>query len=236
MKFRGLEKTSLIEWPKKIVAVAYTGGCNFRCPYCQNSDLVLKPGKIPVVEGREVLDHLESRAKWLDGLAVTGGEPTLCPSLVSFASDVKEKGFDFGLETNGSNPETLNALLERGLVDRVFLDVKAPFQWEKYSKAIGVNNRQLFENVQRSLGLLRGSEIRYECRTTAVPGLLTEADLVEIGEQLRGKTESYYIQQFVPRNTLDPEYEEVEPFNEETLKKVRERIDPYFKVCEIRNL
>lgn len=236
MKFRGLKKNSLIEWPGNIVAVAYTGGCNFRCPFCQNSDLVLNPESTPAMEEKEILDHLESKRRWLDGFAVTGGEPTLHPPLADFASEVKEKGFEFGLETNGSNPVHLESLLERGLVDRVFLDVKAPLDWGKYSKAIGVNNRQFFGNIQRSLDLLRDSGIRYECRTTAVPRILTEEDLMKVAGQLKGKTENYYIQQFVPENTLDPEFEEVEPFGEKMLKEVRDKIRPYFENCEVRNL
>lgn len=236
MEFKGLKKSSLIEWPKKIVAVAFTGGCNFRCPFCQNKDLVLNSEKLPTIKEEEVIAHLKSKEKWLDGLAISGGEPTLHPSLPDFAQRVKENGFDFGLETNGTDPKMVNELIKNELVDYFFIDIKAPLRWERYKEAIGVDNKTLFENLKKTMKLLKNSEIDYEYRTTAVPDLLDEADLIEIGKQLRGKTENYYLQQFVPENTLDKKYEQVEPFSAEELKKIRESIKDYFETFKIRNL
>lgn len=236
MEFKGLKKSSLIEWPGKIVAVAYTGGCNFRCPFCQNKDLVLNPGSLPTIEGEEVMDHLESKRRWLDGLMITGGEPTLHASLSGFCRMVKDGGFVLGLETNGTRPGVLEELTEKGLVDYLALDVKAPLSWERYKEAIGGKDEKLFEKVRRSLEDLQNWEVDYEFRTTVVPGLLEEGDLVKIAEQVKDKTDKYYLQQFIAENTLDEKYEKVEPFSPEKLKRVRDKIEDYFEICEIRNL
>lgn len=237
MEFSGLEKTSLIEWPNKAVAIAYTAGCNFRCPYCQNKDLALNTGNFQSIGEDVIIDYLQSRKKWLDGLAVTGGEPTLHPSLFSFAQKVKEEGFDFGLETNGSRPKDLKKFIEEGLVDRVFLDVKAALAWEKYKKAMGVDNEELFEGVKGSINLLQNSDIEYEYRTTVVPGIVNEADLMEIGKDLEDGA-GFYLQQFIPQNTLNPDYEDVEPYPDEKLENMRDELDEKFdfEVCEVRNL
>lgn len=237
MDFKGIEKNSFIEWPDKAVAIAYTAGCNFRCPYCQNKDLALNSENLESIGEEEVIDHLLSRQRWLDGLAVTGGEPTLHSSLPSFAQKVKEEGFDFGLETNGSRPEILREFIEKDLVDRVFLDVKASLEWDKYKKVMGVDNEELFEGVKESIELLQRSEVDHEYRTTVVPGIVNEAGLMSIGEWL-GDGAKFYLQQFIPQHTLDPDYENVEPYPEEKLKKIKKKFDEKFdfEACEVRNL
>lgn len=237
MEFKGLEKSSFIEWPGKVVAIAYTGGCNFRCPYCQNKDLALNVGNQESLDEEEIIDHLLSRQKWLDGVVVTGGEPTLHSSLLSFAQKVKEEGFEFGLETNGSRPEILRDFIGEGLVDRVFLDIKAPLVSEKYKKAIGVDNKKLFEGLKESINLLQKSDVDHEYRTTVVPGIVDGDDLKRIGKILEGG-EEFYLQQFIPQNTLDPDYEDVEPYPDEKLKEMKDRLveEFDFEVCEIRNI
>lgn len=237
MKFKGLEKNSLIEWPGKVVAVAYTGGCNFRCPYCQNSDLVLKPGEIPGIGEEEILDHLRSKEKWLDGLIVTGGEPTLHPSLFNFSQKVKNEGFVFGVETNGTNFDVLKELIEKELVDRIALDIKAPLNWSKYKKAIGVDDKDLFENVKKSIELLQDSDISHEFRTTVVPKLLDTEDLEKIGKKIKG-SKNFYLQQFTPQNTLDQEFEKVEPYPESKLKEIQKKLKEKYNLepCKIRNI
>lgn len=236
MEFKGLEKNSLIEWPGRIVAVAFTGGCNFRCPFCQNKDLVLSPERLPTISADKVIDHLKSKKRWLDGLAITGGEPTIHSSLPSFARRVKENGFKLGIETNGTNPEVLENLVEEDLVDHFFLDVKAPLSWKKYSKAIGVEDRQLLEKIKRSMEILRESEVDHEFRTTVVPEILNKDDLLEIAEQIKETTNHYYLQQFVPENTLDENYEKIEPYSDDKLREIKEKIKGNFESCEIRNI
>lgn len=237
MQFKGLEKNSLIEWPGKAVTLTYTGGCNFRCPYCQNKDLVLDPEKIPSIDGEEIIEHLNSKKKWLDGLMVSGGEPTIHRPLLNFAQRVKKEGFEFGIETNGSNPEMLEDLLGGDLLDRCALDIKAPLNGEKYKAATGTDDGKLPEKVEKSMNLLRESEVSYEYRTTVVPKLLVEKDLIDIGKEIQ-ETENFYLQQFIPENTLKKEYEKVEPYSENKLKRIRKRLKDKFglKFCKIRNI
>jgi len=237
MEFKGLEKNSVIEWPGKVVSVAYTGVCNFRCPYCQNSDLALRPEDIPSIDGEEVLEHLDSKEEWLDGLIVTGGEPTLHSSLLNFSKKVKERGFLFGIETNGTNYDFLKEFIDKNLVDRISLDIKAPLIWEKYRKAIGVDDKELFENVKKTVKLLQRTDISHEFRTTVVPKILELKDLEEIGKEIEG-SKNYYLQQFSPENTLEPEFEEVEPYSEEELKEIQKKLKEEYDLqpCKIRNL
>lgn len=236
MEFKGLEKSSFIEWTGKVVSVAFTGGCNLRCPFCQNKDLVLNPQKLPTITGDEVLEHLESKRRWLDGLAITGGEPTLHSSLPDFSKKVKDSGFDLAIETNGSNPKVLEELLSKNLIDYFFIDIKAPLEWRKYREAIGVDDKTLFENLKKSIDILKNSDIDYEFRTTVVPGLVEEKELIEIADQIKDKTDNYYIQQFIPQNTLVEKYEKFDPIPEDELFEVKEKIEDNFENCEIRNL
>ncbi|KXB08477.1 hypothetical protein AKJ56_01225 [candidate division MSBL1 archaeon SCGC-AAA382N08] len=237
MQFKGLEKTSLIEWPEKAVAVAYTGGCNFRCPFCQNQDLVLNPEKLPTISEEEIINYIDSRKKWLDGLMVTGGEPSIHPSLFNFADKVKEKKLDFGTETNGTNPKIIEKFLKENLIDRVALDIKAPLRWKKYKKATGTNDKKLLKKIKKTIKIIRNSNISYEFRTTVVPKLLEKEDMLNIGAEIQ-KTENYYLQQFVPENTLDKEYENLEPYSEEKLKEIKKLLKENYglKNCKIRNL
>jgi len=237
MQFKGIEKNSLIEWPGKAVTVVYTGGCNFRCPFCQNSDLVLRPESLPSIEGEEIIEHLNSREKWLDGLMITGGEPTIHPSLTDFSQRVKREGFEVGVETNGSKPEKLEELLKRNLVDRIALDVKAPLEAGKYQRATGIEKDDLPEKIEKSMRLLRNSNVDYEYRTTVVPRLLNVKDMMKIGNRIR-ETEEFFLQQFVPKNTLDKEFESLEPYSEKKLKSVENQLKKRANLpnCEVRNL
>lgn len=237
MDFIGLEKNSLIEWPGNIVAVAYTAGCNFRCPFCQNKDLVLHPQTLSSFSEDKVLNHLEEKEKWLDGAIVTGGEPMLHSGLPEFARKVKERGFGFGVETNGTKPEMLKGLIENGNVDYVSMDIKAPLKWERYKVAIGVSDKDLFEKIKKSINILRDSDVEHEYRTTVVPAFLGESDIFKIANEIKDE-ENYYLQQFSPQNTLDESYEEVEPYPDEKLKKIGEELNEKFDFnnCEVRNI
>ncbi|KXA98444.1 hypothetical protein AKJ40_04785, partial [candidate division MSBL1 archaeon SCGC-AAA259M10] len=157
--------------------------------------------------------------------------------LLNFAQRGKEGGFEFGIETNGSNPEMLEDLLGGDLLDRCALDIKAPLNGEKYKAATGTDDGKLPEKVEKSMNLLRESEVSYEYRTTVVPKLLVEKDLIDIGKEIQ-ETENFYLQQFIPENTLKKEYEKVEPYSENKLKRIRKRLKDKFglKFCKIRNI
>ncbi len=210
---KGLTRLSAIEYPGKTCAVAFLGGCNFRCPFCHNRDLVERPGSLPDIKESEVLGLLESRRTWLDGLTITGGEPCMHRELPGFMKSVKDAGFLVKLDTNGSFPEVLEDVLGKGLADYVAMDIKAPSG--KYARASGV--RVDTRKIERSVDIIMKSGIEYEFRTTAVPGLFTEADARAIAKWLSG-AERYFLQRFLPRNTLDRTFESRASFSEEELR------------------
>ena len=192
MKLYGLQKLTLLDYPGKVACTVFTGGCNFRCPFCHNASLVI-PGR--VVQGlpeEEVLAFLKKRMGILDGVAVTGGEPLMHPELDGFLGRIKELGFSVKLDTNGSFPDHLTALLRSGLVDRVAMDVKnSP---ALYGETIGIPGYDLAP-IERSRDLLLSGETEYEFRTTVVRGLHTEQSLTEAAKWIAGAKE-YYLQQF----------------------------------------
>jgi len=235
MEFKGFQKTSLIEYPGKIVSVVFTAGCNFRCPFCQNPELVLNPNSLPSISFQEVLSHLISKRKWLDGLSITGGEPMIHQALSDFIGKVKEEGFLVGVETNGTNPQMLKDLIADKLIDYVALDIKAPLVWEIYKRAAGINDEDLFRKVKESVEVLLElkSDIDYELRTTVVPGLIEEEDILTIARQIKG-AKKYVLQQFLPRTTLDKQYERIKPYSKEVLEKMRKRAESYVETCQVR--
>lgn len=235
MEFKGFQKTSLIEYPGKIVSVVFTAGCNFKCPFCQNPELVLNPDSLPSVSSKEVVNHLISKKKWLDGLSITGGEPMIHQALSDFIGKVKEEGFLVGLETNGTNPQMLKDLIADKLIDYVALDIKAPLVWEKYKKTSGINDEDLFRKVKESVEVLLELklDIDYELRTTVVPGLIEEEDILAIARQIKG-AKRYVLQQFLPRTTLDKQYERIKPYSKEVLEKMRKRAESYVETCQVR--
>lgn len=235
MEFKGFIKTSLIEYPGKIVSVAFVGGCNFRCPFCQNPDLVLNSQSLPSISEKEIIDHLLFKRKWLDGLVITGGEPMLEEDLPNFLSKIKKEGFLVEIETNGTNPGMLRDLVGKSLVDYLALDIKAPLEWEKYRKAAGIVDEKLFENVKESMRILSKSNIDYELRTTVVPGLVDQEDVISIAERIKG-AKKYVLQQFMPKVTLDKQYGKIEPYSKTQLEEMKEKIANYVELCEIRGV
>jgi len=184
--------SSLIDYPGRVSSVVWTVGCNLRCPYCYNAELVLPElaKQLPVVPEQEVLTELARRKGFVQGLVVTGGEPTLHNDLEEFLGRVRALGLSVKLDTNGTLPERLDALLGSGLVDYVALDVKGP--WDKY--ALFTGGKEVGQLVRRSLALLRRSGLAYEVRTTVAPGLEGE-DLRRLVEDLK-EVPAYYLQPF----------------------------------------
>jgi len=220
VNLKGWVRTSLIDFPDHIATVLFTGGCNFRCPMCHNSDLVLRPDELPDVPEDEVWAFLDRRAGLVDGVAITGGEPTLQANLAPFLRRLQERGLAVKLDTNGYRPEVLEALLREGLVDYVAMDVKGPP--EKYPLLTGRDGLDL-ARVERSIDLLRSTPVPHELRTTVVPGWLDEEDIEAIGEWIAG-ARRYVLQQFRPLNTLDPALESLSPYPMERLEEMARRV------------
>lgn len=224
----GLQPTSLIDYPGKIVSTIFFGNCNFRCPYCHNSDMVFNQG-LPQIDESVLIEHLENRRGKLDGICITGGEPTLHADLPELIRHVKERGFLVKLDSNGTNPKMLEELLSDGLVDYIAMDIKAPK--ERYSEIVRVNvNMDL---IQRSIDLIREMAPDYEFRTTLVKELITEGDLIAIGEWIDG-SKRYALQQFRPYKTLDPDCMKCHGYSKEEMEAFAERLKPYFEEVLVR--
>lgn len=191
MKICGLNKTTLLDYPGCVAATVFVGGCNFRCPFCHNGDLVLHSAKMKEYSEEEILAFLNKRKNVLEGVCVTGGEPTLYSDLPEFIAKIKAMGYKVKLDTNGSNPKMLKRLVEGKLVDYVAMDIKAPVS--EYNKVCGVQVDT--ESVQQSVAYLKQGEVPYEFRTTVVKELHTKQDILEIGKWILG-AENYYLQSY----------------------------------------
>ncbi len=190
MKLGGLQKLTLLDYPGHIACTLFTSGCNFRCPFCHNSSLVVDGGEEGLSED-EFFKFLSKREGVLDGVAITGGEPLLQSDIVSFIKRIKEMGFKVKLDTNGSFPERLSELIDGGLVDYVAMDVKnSP---GKYALTSGSDTA--FEKAKESIAILLQGRVEYEFRTTAVSGFHEKSDFEGIGKLIRG-ADKYFIQCF----------------------------------------
>lgn len=199
----GLNKTTLLDYPGHVAATIFTGGCNFRCPFCHNGDLVLHPEEIAAYEEGEIFSFLKKRQRVLEGVCITGGEPTLQPDLLPFLCSIKELGYRVKLDTNGYRPEVLRAVLEEGLADYVAMDIKgAP---DNYPAATGTGNSLRMDRIYESVELLKGVKIPYEFRTTVVKGIHSVPEFHAIGEWLAG-CGAYFIQSYANSDAiLDPD-------------------------------
>lgn len=224
VEIKGLEKFSPKDFPGHISSTVFLGGCNFRCPYCHNADLVLKPESYQTLPMEFFMSHLDARKGWLEGVCISGGEPLMDEEVETLARVVKERGLLVKIDTNGAFPDRLESLLKAGLIDWVAIDVKSPL--ERYPEVTRSSVRA--EDIQRSVDIVRGSRLRSIFRTTVVPGLVGKEDLVGIGEWLRG-AEIFQIQQFVPHDTIDPEFLKVQPYSREELLDFAEAIKPFFR-------
>ena len=192
MQIHGFNKTTLLDYPEHIAATVFTGGCNFRCPFCHNGELVLDPNCQPLIPEEEVLAYLQKRRGILQGVCVTGGEPTLQRDLRDFLGKIKELGYPVKLDTNGYNPKVLWELIEAGAVDHVAMDIKA--SRENYARAAGLKRMDL-SRIEESIGILRSSRIEYEFRTTVVRGIHTIEEFDAIGRWIEGSP-VYYLQSY----------------------------------------
>ncbi len=206
MRVAGFLKTSLLDWDGMVSAVLFLPGCNFRCPFCQNADLVM--GESGKVDMEAVETYLVEHSDFLDGVVITGGEPTLQPDLLQLIKWLRGLGMKIKLDTNGTRPEVLDDLLGAGLVDYVAMDVKAPLD-NRYTSLCGVEPD--LGAIHRSIDIIMSSGVDYEFRTTVVPILLKEGDVEDIARAITG-ARKYVLQQFVPGTTLDPKLSLLDPY------------------------
>ena len=230
MKICGFQKTTLLDFPGHVAATVFTGGCNFRCPFCHNAGLVLDPEEQPVLPEEEVLAHLRKRRGMLEGVCITGGEPTLQPDLAGFIGKLKELGYLVKLDTNGYRPRVLQELIEKKLVDYVAMDVKASVK--NYPLACGCAGMDV-SRIEESIAILKSGSVPYEFRTTVVDGIHTVEEFESIGRLLEGSS-AYYLQGFEEsENVMCAGFR---AFPAETMKEMAEIVGKYVDKVAIRGV
>ncbi len=229
MKIGGFQKVSLIDYPGMISAIIFSQGCNFRCSYCHNPGLVDPDLFVPCLKEKDVLDFLQTRRGKLDAVAITGGEPTIQNNLKPFIKQIKKIGFAVKLDTNGSKPQVINALLAEKLLDYIAMDIKAPL--EKYEKIVNVPVSP--ESIKESIKIILRAKIPYEFRTTVVQSQLDEKDILNIAKLISGAGH-YVIQNFVPANTLDKIFLKEKSHPDEIFQKIKKRLEHEISSVTIR--
>lgn len=231
MLIGGFQRFSLIDYPGKICAIVFTQGCNFRCPYCHNPELV-NPELFgaPIPEGN-ILSFLANRKGKLDAVEITGGEPALQPDLMDFIRKIKDLGYLVKLDTNGSNPGIISEAIEREIVDYIAMDVKAPLERYQEITNSGVDPAK----IEHSIELIMSSGLDYEFRTTVVKSQLGKRDVLEIGRWIRG-SKRYVLQKFVPVKVLNPKFLNEVTYGDEELEYFRDAVKSksYVVECEVR--
>lgn len=231
MNICGLQKLAMVDYPGKIAATVFTGGCNLRCPFCHNALLVTRLSETPSIPTEEVLSFLRSRKGLLDGVVLTGGEPLLQPDAADFLQAVREMGFSIKLDTNGCYPDALRRVLDAGLVDYIAMDIKnTP---EKYRATVGIPNLDMTP-IYQSIDLIRSSGVEYEFRTTLVRELHTAADVLAIGNWLRGAPH-YALQQFVDSGNLICQGQ-FHAFSPEEMHTMADSLPSYFGEVTLRGV
>jgi len=229
MQLKGLEKLTLIDYPGHMACTVFVFGCNFRCGFCHNPELVIDDGR-ETIKQETFFNFLKERKDFLEGVCITGGEPTLNNDLPDFIRKIKKIGYLVKLDTNGTNPEMLEDLIKEKLIDYVAMDVKAPI--EKYEKI--ANAKVDIEKLKKSIEIIKNSALDYELRTTATPDL-AENDFLKIAEWIKG-AKNYYIQQFRPIKTLDKAFEKRKPIPDEKLLEIYNKIKPFFSNSDVRGI
>lgn len=227
-KLAGLQKTTFIDYPEKIACIVFTQGCNFRCGYCHNPELF--ENKEPVLSVPAFFEFLNKRKDKLDGVVITGGEPTLHgKDLIEFIKEVKTLGFLVKLDTNGTHPDVLQELLNENLLDYIAMDIKAPLAKYKTITQTDIDTKI----IKKSIDMIMNSGVDYEFRTTIVKSQLSVEDLRQIGELIQG-AKRYYMQKFLATKILDETLMSEESYTDEEFKNLRTILEEYVDFVDYR--
>lgn len=230
MQIHGFNKSTLLDYPKHLAATVFVGGCNMRCPFCHNASLVLRPNSQPTINPKDIFDYLRKRKNILEGICITGGEPTLYSDIISFISTIKELGFKVKLDTNGTNPALIRELVERQLIDYIAMDIKN--SREKYKITAG-NKALSIKSIEESISFIMSDKVDHEFRTTIVNELHTAQDMDSIGQWIKG-ARAYYIQAYKDSgDIISPGY--TSP-SKETLIRYQDILSHYTKNVSIRGV
>ncbi|MBS3136341.1 anaerobic ribonucleoside-triphosphate reductase activating protein [Candidatus Woesearchaeota archaeon] len=227
---KGIQKTTLIDFPGKLACTIFIGGCNLRCGYCYNSDLVFS--NLPSIGKESVITFLRARRRYIEGVCITGGEPTLYPGLSDFCAKIKSLGYLIKLDTNGTNPSAIRNLISCGLVDYIAMDVKCPI--DSYGIVAGTNVSR--DAISESISIIMDSGISYEFRTTAIPDVINMDAILKISATIKG-AKSYFIQQFRPdQKAIGQKYRTAEPLPAEKLMEFKKAAEKYILNVGLRGI
>ena len=230
MQIHGFMKTTLLDYPGHVAATIFTGGCNFRCPFCHNASLVMEPSLVPIIDPEEVLHTLSKRKNLLSGVCITGGEPTLQHDLEDFILKLKSMGYLVKLDTNGTNPDMIITLFEKGLLDYVAMAIKSCES--SYQVLAGISSLDL-EKIRTSVSFLKSDKLPYEFRTTVVSGLHTLDDMKQISKWLNG-AKAYFLQPY--KHSEHVIQKGLSAPDSDTLESFLSVIRPYIPSVQIRGL
>jgi pyruvate formate lyase activating enzyme len=231
MNIRGIHKTSLIDFPGKISSVLFSGGCNLRCGYCHNPELACNSLDLDRISNDDAFDFINKRKDLIDGISISGGEPTLSKNIDDFIHAIKKMKLAVKIDTNGLSPDVIERLLEKNLLDYAAVDMKTSPQ--KYSLLTGT--KVDFNRIRRTVDILKASGIDYELRTTCIPHFVTIEDFADINKSV-GRVKNYYLQQFVNEVTLDLSMSSLEPYPLTTLRDFQNYVSTFSGHCGIRGI
>lgn len=230
MDIKGFVDISLSDWDGRVSSTIFLPNCNMRCPFCYNKDLVLRPEKMSTIAQTRIENYLQTNREWIDGVVLTGGEPTLHKDLPFLCEKIKKVGFRVKVDTNGTNPAMISRLIRKRLVDYVALDVKAPLTEEKYLECCGVTATSFIQRIRETIQVLLSHTVDYEFRTTVVPTLHQTEDIEKICQAIKG-CKKYALQNFKSDvETIDPKYRNLKTFSKtqmENFLKAAKKIVPH---------
>jgi pyruvate formate lyase activating enzyme len=229
MNIKGIQKTSLVDFPGRLSSVLFVSGCNFNCGYCYNIDLVSRKNDLETYADEEILKLLKARSSLIESVVITGGEPTLYKDLDVFIQQIKNIPLFVKLDSNGYNPHVIDNLLKRQLIDYIAIDIKT--SPAKYESLTGINID--FNRIRKTINIIKNSYIDYEFRTTCVPYYVTLDDFKIINNEI-GHVKKYFLQQYSNNTTLNPEFMKYNPYPVSTLNDFREYVNTFADTCEIR--
>ena len=234
MQIAGLQKLTLIDYPDKLACTIFLFGCNFRCGFCHNPELVLSDKPKKEYKEKEILDFLKQRKKYLDAVCITGGEPLVNSDLPELLKKIKELGFLIKMDTNGSNPNELKKLIDKKLINYIAMDIKA--DKDNYNVLAGV--KVDINRIEESMKIIINSGLNYEFRTTVIKGYHNPEKLKKIGKWINsfGNAKKYVIQNFIPRQgkLIDEKFEKIIPFDDNELEEMKKAVLPYFEKVSVR--
>jgi pyruvate formate lyase activating enzyme len=225
IEVKGMVKSSFLDWDGKVVTTLYLPKCNFKCPFCHNWELIEHPEDFQTVHPPQIDRHLRTNSDFLDGVCITGGEPTIYENLSQLLEHLSELGFKIKLDTNGAYPDALSDLIDNNIVDYIAMDIKAPLD-HRYNKLTG--SKIELENIKKSVKIIMDSTLDYEFRTTVIPTLLNGSDIHDIAEEIAG-AKKFVLQQYVPDHARDEKLRSIKPYSKSEMEDfrtmARKRID-----------